>query len=103
MLPLRRLAGAQHPEDSPMQGRSAGPNLPAGGSAAGTRTARRETPVGPFDDARGRSGHAAGLAAGGELVTGVLRRRVVIGPLTRELRQLTLDLAPDAADRDAED
>src|SRR3954447_1978065 len=109
MLPLRRLAGAVHPEDSPTQGRSAVLNLPAREAAAGTRTARPVSPVGPcrlgadVAPVRCGSGQAASLAARDQLVVGVLGRRVVVGPLARQLCELALDLSPDAPDGDAED
>src|SRR6478735_9832782 len=106
MLPLRRLAGAGHPEDSPTQGRSAPPNLPAGGRGPGTDKARPECPVGPCRTVVGEvpgSGQSPGLAARVQLVVGVVGRRVVVGPLARQQGELALDLAPHPADGDAED
>src|SRR4051794_234138 len=49
------------------------------------------------------SGHPACLAACGELVPGVLGDELVVGALAGQLGQLTLHLAPDPADGDAED
>src|SRR5512140_1156190 len=96
MLPLRRLVGAAHPEDSPTQGRSAGPNLPADGEHA-------DVPLPRGGGHSGRSGHAAGGAAGGQLVARVLRDGLVLGALAGQVCELALDLTPDPPDGDAED
>src|SRR6476661_8557464 len=108
MLPLRRLAGATHPEDSPTQGRSAPPNLPAGGGRSVMRTARPGCPVGPCPAVLTwvlprRSGQPAGLAASGELVVRVVERAFVVDSLAGQQGQLALDLAPHPSDGDAED
>src|SRR6478736_4236742 len=111
MLPLRRLAGAAHPEDSPTQGRWALPNLPAGAGRSVRGTRRRGVRSGRVQPSpavsqgtlAGRSGQPAGLAASGELVVRVVVRGLVLDALAGQQGQLTLDLAPHASDGDAED